>query len=34
MACHKEEKMPGSHAHQLSDITCASCHGETKTLKP
>ena len=34
MACHKEEKMSGSHAHQLSDITCDSCHGETKILKP
>lgn len=35
-ACHKEGKMdlvgkmPGSHIHQLSGVTCVSCHGKAK----
>lgn len=34
--CHQEEKIaltgkvPGSHIHQLSGITCTGCHGKAK----
>jgi hypothetical protein len=35
-ACHREGdivltgKVPGSHIHQLSGLTCTSCHGKAK----
>jgi len=36
LACHQEGKLsligkvPGSHIHQLSGVTCVKCHGKTK----
>ena len=39
MGCHKggsslRGKIPLSHSHQLSTVTCADCHGTTKPAKP
>ena len=40
LECHEKTgaqslrtKLPGSHMHQLSGITCAKCHGKTKAPK-